>query len=161
MHWRNSGRTLMGTAMFYHLTRSTPAQTLAMILPRALKQGWRVMLRGTDTAALEKLDAQLWHGPDDSFLPHGMAGGPQDGDQPVLLGTGGIGNGAQGLVLVDGADTTPDEALVLERVWAIFDGADDAAVARARGLWTRLTTAGMAAQYWSEDAGKWEKKAEK
>ena len=151
----------MGTAMFYHLTRSTPAQTLATILPRAVAAGWRVMLRGTDAAALEKLDAQLWQGPADSFLPHGMAGGPHDGDQPVLLGTGGIGNGARGLVLVDGADTSPDEALALERVWAIFDGSDDAAVAQARGLWTKLTNAGMAAQYWSEDAGKWEKKAEK
>ena len=151
----------MGTAMFYHLTRSTPEQTLAMILPRALAQGWRVMLRGTDVAGLNRLDAQLWHGPDDGFLPHGLAGGDHDADQPILLGTGAIGNAAQGLVLVDGADTVPDEALGLERVWAVFDGADEAAVAKARGLWTRLTGAGMSAQYWSEEGGKWEKKAEK
>ena len=151
----------MGTAMFYHLTRSTPAQTLATILPRAVAAGWRVMLRGTDAAALEKLDTQLWQGQADSFLPHGMAGGPHDDDQPVLLGTGAISNCARGLVLVDGADTSPVEAMALERVWAIFEGSDDAAVAQARGLWTKLTNAGMAAQYWSEDAGKWEKKAEK
>ncbi len=151
----------MGTAMFYHLTRSTPAQTLSIILPKALTAGWRVMLRGTDAAALARLDAQLWQGADDSFLPHGLAGGDHDADQPILLGTGAIANAAQGLVLVDGADTAPDEALGLERVWAIFDGADDAAVAKARGLWTRLTTAGMPAQYWSEESGKWEKKAEK
>ena len=151
----------MGTAMFYHLTRSTPAQTLAMILPKALLTGWRVMVRGTDMAGLERLDTQLWHGPDDGFLPHGLAGGAQDAFQPILLGTGPIGNAAQGLVLVDGADTTPDEAQDLERVWTLFDGADQAAVARARGLWTGLTTAGISAQYWSEEAGKWEKKAEK
>ena len=151
----------MGTAMFYHLTRSTPAQTLAMILPRAMAQGWRVMVRGTNPAALDRLDAQLWQGPDDGFLPHGMAGGGFDADQPILLGTGAIGNAAQALVLLDGADTAPDEALELERVWALFDGADDAAVAQARGLWTTLTAAGMPAQYWSEESGKWEKKAEK
>jgi len=161
LHIRTDYPALMGTAMFYHLTRSTPQQTLAMILPRALAQGWRVMLRGTDGAALERLDAQLWQGADDGFLPHGLAGGDHDADQPILLGTGPIGNAAQGLVLLDGADTAPDEARPLERVWAIFDGADDAAVARARGLWTRLTTAGIAAQYWSEETGKWEKKAEK
>ena len=151
----------MGTAMFYHLTRSTPAQTLAMILPRAMAQGWRVMVRGTNPAALDRLDAQLWQGPEDGFLPHGMAGGGFDADQPILLGTGAIGNAAQALVLLDGADTAPDEALELERVWALFDGADDAAVAQARGLWTKLTAAGMPAQYWSEESGKWEKKAEK
>ena len=151
----------MGTAMFYHLTRSTPAQTLAMILPRAMAQGWRVMVRGTNPAALDRLDAQLWQGPDDGFLPHGMAGGGFDADQPILLGTGAIGNAAQALVLLDGADTAPDEALELERVWALFDGADDAAVAQSRGLWTTLTAAGMPAQYWSEESGKWEKKAEK
>lgn len=151
----------MGTAMFYHLTRSTPAQTLAMILPRAMAQGWRVMVRGTNPAALDRLDAQLWQGPEDGFLPHGMAGGGFDADQPILLGTGAIGNAAQALVLLDGADTAPDEALELERVWALFDGADDAAVAQARGLWTTLTAAGMPAQYWSEESGKWEKKAEK
>ena len=151
----------MGTAMFYHLTRSTPAQTLAMILPRALAQGWRVMVRGTNPAALDRLDAQLWQGPEDGFLPHGMAGGGSDADQPVLLGTGATGNAAHALVLLDGADTAPHEALELERVWALFDGADDAAVAKARGLWTTLTAAGMPAQYWSEESGKWEKKAEK
>ena len=151
----------MGVAMFYHLTRSTAQQTLAFILPRALAQGWRVMLRGTDAAALERLDALLWQGADDSFLPHGMAGGDHDADQPILLGSGAIANAAHGLVLIDGADTTPDESLPLERLWALFDGADDTAVANARALWTKLTAAGMSAQYWSEDAGKWEKKAEK
>lgn len=42
--------------MFYHLTRSTPAETMATILPRAMQQGWKVMLRGTDEAALATLD---------------------------------------------------------------------------------------------------------
>ena len=151
----------MGVAMFYHLTRSTPAQTLATILPRAVAQGWRVMLRGTDLAALQRLDAALWQGPDDSFLPHGLAGGSHDGDQPILLGLGPIGTAAQGLVLIDAATTTAEEAMGLERVWTLFDGADAAAVAQARALWTTLTTAGMPAQYWSEESGKWEKKAEK
>jgi DNA polymerase-3 subunit chi len=151
----------MGIAMFYHLTRSTPEDTLATILPRALAAGWRVMLRGTDQAALNRLDAQLWLDPEDSFLPHGVQGGPHDADQPILLGTGAIGNSAQGLVLLDGAATDPAEAMALERVWVLFDGADPAALASARGLWTRLTAAGLAAQYWSEDGGRWEKKSEK
>lgn len=147
--------------MFYHLTRSTPQETMATILPRALSAGWKVMLRGTDLEALKALDAALWLHPDDSFLPHGLAGGPQDADQPILLGQGAIGNAAQGLMLVDGAETTPDEAAPLQRVWVLFDGADDEALAGARRLWTSLTGAGLAAQYWSEESGRWEKKTEK
>lgn len=151
----------MGIAMFYHLTRSTPEATLFTILPRALAAGWRVMLRGTDMAALKRLDAQLWQGVDDGFLPHGLQGGAHDADQPILLGTGAIGNAAQGLVLLDAAETDPAEAMALERVWVLFDGADPTTLAHARGLWTRLTNAGIAAQYWSEENGKWQKKAEK
>ena len=150
----------MGIAMFYHLTRSTPEATLATILPRAMAAGWRVMLRGTDIAALRRLDAQLWLGPADGFLPHGLDGGPQDADQPILLGQGAISNAAQGLVLLDSAETDPREAMALERVWVLFDGGDTAALAQARALWKRLTGAGMAAQYWSEDSGRWEKKAD-
>lgn len=151
----------MAIAMFYHLTRSTPQSTMATILPRAMAAGWRVMLRGTDPAALERLDLALWTDDDASFLPHGLAGGPHDADQPILLGAGPIGNAAQGLMLIDGAVTTPEEAAALERVWVLFDGADEAALAGARRLWTGLTGAGLAAQYWSEDGGRWEKKTEK
>ena len=151
----------MSVAMFYHMTRSTALATMQSILPRALSAGWKVMLRGTDAAALDALDLALWDGAEDGFLPHGLQGGPHDADQPILLGQGGIGNGAQGLVLIDGAETDPAEAAALERVWVLFDAADPTALASARALWTRLTGAGIAAQYWSEDSGRWEKKLEK
>jgi len=148
-------------ALFYHLTRSGAEATLLTLLPRALSAGWRVMIRGGDGAALERLDARLWLEPEDGFLPHGLAGGPHDADQPILLGQGAAVNGAQVLVLLDGAQVEADEARGLERVWTIFDGDDPAAVAQARGLWTRLTSGGISAQYWSEETGRWEKKAEK
>ncbi len=148
-------------AMFYHLTRSSPDATLQTLLPRALSAGWRVMIRGSDAAALERLDAALWLEPDDGFLPHGLEGGPHDADQPILLGQGRAVNGAKALALIDGAGVEVAEAQGLERVWAIFDGGDPDAVAQARGLWTRLTTGGVSAQYWSEESGRWEKKAEK
>ena len=41
------------------------------------------------------------------------------------------------------------------------DGNDPAALDIARGQWKALTDAGCAAQYWSEESGRWEKKAEK
>lgn len=147
--------------MFYHLTRSTPSETAATLLPRAMSAGWKVMVRGTDAAALAALDLALWTQSDDSFLPHGLAGGPHDADQPILLGQGAITNAAQGLMLIDGAETTPAEAAPLQRVWVLFDGANEAALTGARRLWTTLTSAGLAAQYWSEESGRWEKKTEK
>lgn len=149
----------MGTVMFYHLTRSRPAQTLAAILPRAIGMGWRVMLRGTDAGRIAELDAALWQA--EGFLPHGIVGGPHDADQPILLGDGGLADGIRALALVDGAKCTLAEAEALERVWILFDGNDPAALDTARAQWREITAAKIAAQYWSEDSGKWEKKLDK
>jgi DNA polymerase-3 subunit chi len=151
----------MGTVMFYHLIQSAPADTLAVNAPRALTQGWRVMVRGTDLSALDILDQALWlKGGDESFLPHGLEGGPYDTEQPVLLGLGGPVNGAKVLALVDGAEATDAEIAAMERVWVLFDGNDPDRLQAARGQWKAMTTVGHAAQYWSEESGKWEKKAE-
>ena len=114
--------------MFYHLTRSGAEATVLTLLPRAIAAGWRVMIRGGDSAALDRLDARLWLDPEDGFMPHGMEGGPHDADQPVLLGQGAAVNGAQALALLDGADVTIDEAQRMQRVWTIFDGDDKDAV---------------------------------
>jgi DNA polymerase-3 subunit chi len=152
---------LMGTVLFYHLTRSLPAETLGQLLPRALGQGWRAMVRGTDPAALDSLDAALWlAGGDGSFLPHGREGGPQDARQPILLGTGAPVNDARVLALIDGATVTDAEIARMERVWVLFDGNDPNRLQAARQQWKAVTTAGHAAQYWSEEGGRWEKKAE-
>lgn len=151
----------MGLLLFYHLTRSTPEDLIAQLLPRALAQGWRVMIRGRDRTRLDALDQQLWLGAVEAFLPHGLEGGPHDADQPVLLGAGPIANGAQALMLIEGADPLPGEAETLERVWVVFDGNDPVATDRARGQWRDLTGRGLGAQYWSEESGRWEKKSEK
>jgi DNA polymerase III subunit chi len=159
LHTR-AGPALM-PALFYHLTRSTPDDLIRTILTRARAQDWRVMVRGTDDAALARLDTRLWTTPEDSFLPHGLAGGPHDADQPVLLGQGAAVNAAQGVILIDGAVATPEEANALTRLWVVFNGADDAAVTHARSLWRTLSEGGVDAEYWSEDSGKWAKTAEK
>ncbi|MEO8243376.1 MAG: DNA polymerase III subunit chi [bacterium] len=149
------------TAMFYHLTRSGLDDTLITILTRAMGQGWRLMLRAPDPALLSHLDDKLWLGPEDGFLPHGIEGGAHDADQPVLLGGGPITNAAQGLFLLAGAKVDRSEIPDLDRIWLLFDGADDAAVQTARNQWTQLTSWGLAAQYWSDEAGSWVKKTEK
>lgn len=149
----------MGVVMFYHLTTSRAEETARTLLLRSMQAGWRVMVRGTDVQRLEWLDGYLWQGPEDGFLPHGLEGGPHDARQPVLLGRGPIGNAAKALMAVDGAEVDPAEAQGLERVFILFDGRNEAAVIAARVQWKAMTAAGLAAQYWSDASGQWEKKA--
>ena len=151
----------MGTAMFYHLTRSPVEATLAVLLPKSLAQGWHVLVRGTDAERMDWLDQKLWLGSEEGFLPHGTAGGPHDADQPILLTTRtDAPNGAQCMMAVDGAVVTAEECAGLERVCVLFDGADEAAVQGARTQWAALTKASVKAQYWTEEGGRWVLKVE-
>jgi DNA polymerase-3 subunit chi len=110
---------------------------------------------------LDRLDAALWQGAEDSFLPHGRAGGPHDGAQPVLLTTAmTAANRPDCLVSIEGAPLAPEELGALARAMILFDGQDGAALATARAQWKALTAAGIKAKYWSEESGRWAMKAE-
>ncbi|MFP7571528.1 DNA polymerase III subunit chi [Marivita sp. S2033] len=151
----------MGAAYFYHLTQKPLEATLPMLLAKSLSAGWRVAVRGTDPERMDWLDQKLWLEPEDGFLPHGLAGGPHDADQPILLTTEpNAANAPQCVMTIDGAEVAADEVQALQRVCVLFDGNDARAVEVARGQWRSLTGAGCSAQYWSEASGRWEKKAE-
>lgn len=152
----------MGNALFYHLTQGPLERTLPMLLEKSLERGWRVLVRGGDPARLGRLDQLLWKG-EDSFLPHGLAGGDHDADQPVLLaGEEALPatNGAVCLICIDGAAVSADDVAALERVCILFDGRDADATAQARQQWKALTGAGCVAQYWSEETGRWQMKTQ-
>ncbi|NOD78040.1 MULTISPECIES: DNA polymerase III subunit chi [unclassified Ruegeria] len=151
----------MGAVYFYHLTRQPLERTLPVLLDKARQAGWKIDVRGIDPARMDWLDEKLWLGPEDGFLPHGREGGPHDAEQPILLTTGSeAANGASCVMAVDGAPVEAEEVTAMERVCILFDGNDDMAVQHARGQWKSLTAAGCSAQYWSEESGRWEKKAE-
>ncbi|MDD9732837.1 DNA polymerase III subunit chi [Mameliella sp. AT18] len=151
----------MGEAFFYHLTRRPLEAVLPDLLEKSLARGWRVSVRGTQAQRMDWLDQKLWLGPEEGFLPHGLAGGPHDADQPVLLTLDAkSANGPGCLMCIDGAEVAPEEVTALDRVCVLFDGHDGAALQRARDQWRSLTGAGCKAQYWSEESGRWEKKAE-
>lgn len=151
----------MGEAYFYHLTRGPLEHTLPDLLGKSLSAGWRVAVRGRDTARLEWLDQQLWQGHPEDFLPHGIAGGEHDSRQPILLTLDAPTNDARCLMSVDGAEVTAEEVKSLDRVCILFDGNDGDAVHHARGQWKTLTGAGCGAKYWSEESGRWQMKSEK
>lgn len=152
----------MAIAKFYHLTRDPLEALLPTLIGKALEIGLTVALRGTERARMEALDRQLWLG--EGFLPHGLAGGPQDSDQPCLLVWDGVAaaelaNRPGCLIALDGAAVSEAEARGLDRLCVVFDGTDAAALERARAQWRELTGAGVEAEYWSRDSGRWECKA--
>jgi len=152
----------MGAAYFYHLTREPLERTLPVLLGKALGAGWRCSVVGGTSARRSALDQALWLGDDTAFLPHGLEGGAHDADQPVLMcAQVNEANAPDCVMMIDGAEISPELVKSKSRVCILFDGTDEDAVNTARGQWKALTDAGCAAQYWSEETGSWVKKAEK
>ena len=149
----------MGAVFFYELHGTPLEATLPMLLDKARGQGWRVLVRSTDQDLLTRLDDHLWQGPVDGFLPHGLAGGPHDCDQPILLGDLPA-TGFACVMAVGGAAISAQEAGDLARGCILFDS-DEVSKAAARLQWKALTEAGIAAQYWAQEDGRWIKKAER
>jgi DNA polymerase-3 subunit chi len=143
---------------FYHLERTALDQALPELLEKTLAKGWRALVRAGSTERVEHLDGWLWSFREDSFLPHGVAGEPQEADQPILITTGQeVPNKAQALFLLDGAE--PGALEPYERCLILFDGRDDAAVAGARARWKVLKAAGLPLSYWKQGERGWEKTA--
>lgn len=147
--------------MFYHLTQRPMEDTLRMLLGKARLAGWRVVVRGRAQDRLAVLDEKLWQGAEDGFLPHGLAGGAHDALQPILLTTEtSRTNDATCVMAIDGSAVDPAEVEALERVCVLFDGNAPDALETARSQWRAMKDAGVTAEYWSEDGGTWEKKAQ-
>lgn len=150
----------MGEVHFYHLTRSAAEVALVAIAEKALERGWQVGVVAPDQTQAEGLDQRLWVVSEEGFVPHGLAGGPHDNLQPILIVGGVLPDARPCLMSVGGADLEIAALQAAERGCILFDGNDGTAVERARSQWRALTGAGLAAIYWSEESGRWQKKAE-
>lgn len=150
----------MAEVLFYHLTATPLEATLPELLEKAMARDWRVVVRCGSEAGLSALDRALWTWRDDAFLAHGTSADPHPERQPVYLTLAGENpNGAQVLMLVEGARLQPAEAGVFLRTCLLFDGGDAAALAAAREDWRRATGAGLPARYWAQERGRWVEKA--
>ena len=148
----------MAEVLFYHLTQTPLERTLPELLEKSLQRGWRVLVKGGSADRLAFLDAALWSYRDDSFLPHGT---DTPEHQPIYLTIGDDEpNGANILMMVDGASYPVERMEGFERVCLIFDGNDQDAVAAARENWKAVTSANLRAVYWSQDTGSWVQKFE-
>jgi len=143
---------------FYHLERSGLDEVLPELLEKTLARGWRAVVRTRERDRIDHLDGWLWSYREDSFLPHGPDDEPGAARQPVLLTTGFDNpNEADALFLIDGADE--GELTGYTRCIVLFDGRDEAALAKARTQWRSVKAKGLPASYWRQQAKGWEKQA--
>lgn len=143
---------------FYHLERTGLDQALPELLEKTLARGWRAIVRTSEPERIGHLDGWLWSYRDESFLPHGPADEPGAARQPVLLTTGfERPNEADVLFLIDGAE--PGDLAPFQRCVVLFDGGDEAQLARARGQWSVAKTNGLPVSYWRQQGRGWQKQA--
>jgi DNA polymerase-3 subunit chi len=143
---------------FYHCTRAPANEVAIRLAEKALAAGQRLLVIGAPER-LETLDTLMWTDSADSFLPHGLAGGPHDADQPVLLSeTVQPANGATLLLSLEaGVPATLDG---FDRLFNLFEDGTPAH-ARARADWKALADReGLTRSYWQQtDRGGWQKQA--
>ena len=139
---------------FYQLSQTPVEHALPALAVKMREAGARVLVVSADDAQLGRISEALW-AVKDNFLAHGLAGGPHDARQPILLADSlDAPNKAQFLALADGQWRGGAEAF--ERVFLLFEEAE---VEAARAVWRKLgEDEGVERNYWRQlDGGKWEK----
>ncbi len=145
---------------FYHLQHTSVVQVVVGLVEKVLARGWRAEVSSPLDERIETLDDALWQADERSFLPHGRWDEPRAARQPVLLSPKTtLENQPDVVILLDEAAFSDLKGL--KRAILIFDGHNEAAVARAREMWTKLKSHGHPMSYWQQtESGGWQKKAE-
>jgi DNA polymerase-3 subunit chi len=140
---------------FYQLGGTPPEAVIASLAEKLLAQDGRLLIVAADEAYLARLDRMLWDAGPASFLPHALAGGPDDARQPILLSTSpDAPNLARNMLIADGE--WRDAALNYDRSFYLFD---NATLEGARLAWKLLAgREGVERHYWAQEGGKWANK---
>ncbi len=141
---------------FYQLGPTGHGDVIGSIAGKVLAEEQRLLVVADEEPLLARLDRILWDEGASSFLPHGIAGGPDDPRQPILLSaTTDAPNLARNILIADGE--WRDAALHFDRAFYLFD---DATLAGARIAWKLLAGRDdVERNYWASQDGKWVKKA--
>jgi DNA polymerase-3 subunit chi len=141
---------------FYQLAGTPTEQVIASIAEKVLSADGRLLVIAEDEGFLARLDRMLWDQGAASFLPHGIAGGPDDARQPVLLSTSpDAPNLARNMLIADGI--WRDSALSYDRSFYLFD---TMTLEGARAAWKSLAgREGVQRRYWARENGRWVQKA--
>jgi DNA polymerase-3 subunit chi len=141
---------------FYQLAGSPPEQVIASVAGKLLAQEQRLLVVADDEPFLARLDRMLWDQGATSFLPHALAGGTDDAQQPILLSTTeDAPNQARNMLIADGI--WRDSALNYDRSFYLFDAAT---LDGARLAWKLLAgREGVERRYWAQKDGRWAQQA--
>jgi len=141
---------------FYQLAGTPPEQVIASLAQKVLAADGRLLVIADDEPFLAKLDRMLWDEGASSFIPHGLAGGPDDARQPVLLSTSpDAPNQARNMLIADG--TWREAALTYDRSFYLFD---KSTLEGARLAWKLLAGRdGVDRRYWAQADGRWKQQA--
>ena len=147
----------MSRVDFYHLQNKPLDEVLPKLLEKAYATGKKVLLKIGNEERVEFLNSLLWTYAEQAFLPHGSK---KDGNaelQPIWLTANDDNpNNAELLFLVDGAKIATTATDKFERIFNIFDGHSEEAVANAREFWKELKASGNECFYWKQEAnGAW------
>ncbi|GBQ93462.1 DNA polymerase III subunit chi [Acetobacter nitrogenifigens DSM 23921 = NBRC 105050] len=141
---------------FYHLTRTTADEALPQLLGRTLDAGKRAVVRCGESVDVASLDEALWRVSEPVWLPHAATGAKFPDRQPIWITSGDdTPNTATYLFLLGAREAEKLEAF--ERIFDLFDGRDDMAVAAARRRWSALKAQGHSLTYWRQGEKGWSK----
>ncbi len=154
----NAGEASVTEIAFYHLESSPLEAALAKLLEKAVAGGLRAVVKSGSVERVAALNAALWTYEQGSFLAHGSAKDGNGSEQPVWLTDGDDNpNAATVLLLTDGAES--GDVAAYDRCLELFDGGDEAALAKARLHWQSYKDAGHELTYWRQGGqGGWQKR---
>lgn len=140
---------------FYQLAGAPAEAVIASISEKVLGQDGRLLIVAADENYLARLDRMLWDQGSASFLPHGVAGGPDDARQLILLSTSpDAPNLARHMLIADGE--WREAALDYDRSFYLFG---EESLEGARLAWKLLSgREGVERRYWAQEGGKWANK---
>ena len=151
----------MAELAFYHLTRSTAAEALPALLQKTMAAEKRALVC-CDLNQAPILSTALWSFGEGSWLPHGMKG-KDDADAeicPIWFSDSPDDNKNKASFIFFINAITPEGLEGSDRVFVLFDGNDEAAVATARSQWKALHGDGHQLSYWQQDdSGRWSQSA--
>ena len=141
---------------FYQLGGTAADGIIAILAGKVLGDGGHLLVVAADESQLSRLDRLLWDEGETSFLPHGLAGGPDDARQPILLSTTpDAPNRARNLLIADGE--WREAALAFDRAFYLFD---EEHLQGARLAWKLLSgREGVERHYHAREDGRWTLKA--
>jgi len=141
---------------FYHLTSGSHEKAACQLLEKCYKSDYKTIVKVSNEEVQESLNKTLWTFAQKSFIPHGSANDAKPEMQPIYITTTSENpNNASVLMLVGTMDGIYDD---FERVFVIFDGRDDGAMAQAKGVMEKLQTSKNQVSYFQQTKdGSWAK----